>query len=231
MNNKKIIFFGGTGQCKVMRPIADIEGTLKSVLDETVDLSPPFADVKLYNGPTCYEDWKNDTLDYKNYYFCVTIGNPNAQARIDISDKLIKDGLRPLTLIHKTALIEKYTKLGEGLQIHADVVINPCASVGDYCILNTKSLVEHDCVLGPGVELGPGSVLCGNIRIGKNTWIGAGSVIRQNIKIGENVIVGAGSVVVKDIPDNEIVVGNPARPFTQRQRNNFFNKHHIKGKQ
>jgi len=53
--------------------------------------------------------------------------------------------------------------------------------------------------------------LAGNVHVGEFSFFGANAVIREGVKIGKNVLVGAGSVVIKDVPDNQIVVGNPAK--------------------
>lgn len=209
---KKIIFYGGTGQAKVMRPIADKIGKLVAVLDDTEDLTPPFSDVPLYCGKDCFQQWEQTRKD-DQYYFAVTIGNPNAKVRIEISDYLAKALLKPVSLIHETASIDPTAKLGTGAQVHAGALVGPYATIGNYCILNTNSLVEHDCILNDGVELGPSSVICGEVAIQDFTWIGANSTVRQRTNIGKNVIVGAGSVVVKDIEANTVVVGNPAKPL------------------
>ena len=209
----KILFWGGTGQCKVMKPIADRVGKLTVILDNTEGLESPYDDVPIYNGEDCFVEWREDTEDYKDYMFCITIGNPHAKIRRNLSKLLIDNGLQPISLIHHSSIIEEDVEIGEGVQIHSGVVVQPFSKIGDYCILNTKSLVEHDCILHSGVELAPGVILCGNIEIEENTWIGAGCTIRQNIKIGKNCIIGAGSMVIDDIPDNQKVVGVPAKKF------------------
>ena len=47
--------------------------------------------------------------------------------------------------------------------------------------------------------------------IGNNVNIGPGSIIFGNITIGDNVVIGAGTLINKDIPANSVVVGNPFR--------------------
>ncbi len=49
------------------------------------------------------------------------------------------------------------------------------------------------------------------IHIKEGVWIGSGSIILGNVTIGKFSVVGAGSVVTKDVPDYTIVVGNPAK--------------------
>jgi acetyltransferase-like isoleucine patch superfamily enzyme len=61
------------------------------------------------------------------------------------------------------------------------------------------------------VHIGPGAILCGNVKLGPHSFVGAGAVIRQGITVGKNAMIGAGAVVVKDVADNMTVVGVPAR--------------------
>ena len=201
-----VIFWGGTGQAKVLRPIIDsmLNHRLVAVFDDTEGLTPPFEDIPLYIG------WSN-IAKFINCKFAVTIGNPHAVVRRNLSDKLISAGLQCIDIIDKTSIIQPYTTIGKGVQIHPGAIVNPFAQIGDYCIINTGALVEHDDVLGDGVELGPRASLCGQVNIGENTWIGAGATIKDKLTIGKNCIIGAGAVVVKDVPDNCVMVGNPAK--------------------
>jgi len=209
---KKIIFYGGTGQCKTMRSIAEKSGSIVAILDDTENILPPFSDIPFFNGRKCLENFLEEMGD-DEYWFSVTIGNPNASARISISKKLEEMRMRPISLIHESSIIDPFSRMGLGCQVHAHVTVNSLAKIGNYCILNTGSIIEHDDVLSDGVEIGPGAILCGAVIVGENTWIGAGATVIQGIKIGKNCIVGAGAVVINDVPDNKTVVGVPARRF------------------
>jgi len=81
------------------------------------------------------------------------------------------------------------------------------------CTLTHNNRIEEGTVICPGVTI------CGEVIIGEYSFIGAGSVILPNIKIGNNVLIGAGSVVTKNIPDNQIVMGNPAKFYKWRSEN------------
>ena len=190
----------------MLRPIVESipNHKLVAIFDDTEGLRSPFKDIPLYHE-------HSKISNFYNCKFVVTIGNPHAFARRKISEKLISFGMKPINAIDKTSVILPYTKIGKGVQIHSGVIINPFACIGDYCIINTRALVEHDDIIESGVEVGPGAILCGQVHVGENTWIGAGAIVRDNLNVGKNCIIGAGAVVVKDVPDNTVVVGNPAK--------------------
>ena len=53
--------------------------------------------------------------------------------------------------------------------------------------------------------------MAGGVTIGDYAWIGMGAIIKQEVLVGQNAVVGMGSVVIKEIPNNNTVVGVPAR--------------------
>jgi acetyltransferase-like isoleucine patch superfamily enzyme len=81
--------------------------------------------------------------------------------------------------------------------------------------VNTRASIDHEGVLGDGVEIAPGATLCGHVHAGANAWVCAGATILPRIRIGADARVGAGAVVTRDVPDGVIVVGVPARLLTK----------------
>ena len=61
-----------------------------------------------------------------------------------------------------------------------------------------------------------------SIRISENVWLGINVTLLPGISIGEGAIIQAGSVVVKDVESLSIVGGNPAKPFSQRDSEHYF---------
>lgn len=61
-----------------------------------------------------------------------------------------------------------------------------------------------------------------DIIIEDNVWIGHNVTIIGACTIGEGAIIQAGSVVVKDVNALDIVGGNPAKVFSKRDKEHYF---------
>ncbi|HMK03744.1 MAG TPA: acetyltransferase [Ferruginibacter sp.] len=156
------------------------------------------------------ETSENALAAFKKNDFFIAIGDNNTRNKI--FGKLQQKDLLPANAIHPSLIMDDSVKIAaHGIMIAANVTINPLAEIGRGAICNTGCIIEHECIVGDFAHIGPGAVLCGNVKIGDRTFVGANAVIKQGITIGNNVMIGAGAVVVKDVPDNTTVVGVPAK--------------------
>jgi len=155
------------------------------------------------------EDSDKALAALKENDFFIAIGE-NA-TREKIFRKLAEKKLYPVNAIHPSAVIDPSVTLApNGIMVAANTVINPLAKIGVGAICNTSCIIEHECIIGDFAHIGPGAVLCGNVKVGNNTFVGANAVVRQGITIGNNAMIGAGAVVVKNVADNTTVTGVPA---------------------
>lgn len=154
-----------------------------------------------------------DNIDFlgwkENFQFILGIGNNKIRAKV--SKAVSNHNKSFLNVIHQSSSISQHFEIGTGNFISRNVAINALVKIGNFCILNTACVIEHECRIGNCVHIAPGTVLAGGVDIGDYTFIGANAVVKQGIKIGANVIIGAGSVILKDVPESAIIVGNPGR--------------------
>jgi len=152
----------------------------------------------------------NDAFSYINDYdIFVAIGNN--KTRENVLTRLKMAGASIPTLIHPSAIIGEKVEVGIGTVVMAGVVINCCSTIGEGCIINTSSIIDHDNIIEDYVHISPGVRLAGTVRVGKKSWLGIGSVVSNNINITAGCVIGAGAVVVKDITEPGTYVGVPVR--------------------
>ncbi len=126
-------------------------------------------------------------------------------------DKIKKSGYHLPNIIDPSAAVAPDVKMGEGIFVGKQAVVNAGARIGDMCIINSAAVVEHDCVVGRFSHIAVGSVLCGGVYVGERTLIGAGTVVIQEVAVGENVLIGAGTVVTGNVPGGVIKYGRVER--------------------
>ena len=134
-----------------------------------------------------------------------------AAVRKEIFEKFKSMGYSFATIIHDSCVIAGGICIQEGAQLMAGAVINTGSTVGANTIINTRAVIEHDCVVGSHSHISPGTVICGGCNIGSHVHIGAGSTLIQKIKVGDESIIGAGSLVLRDVKENSLVFGVPAK--------------------
>lgn len=148
-----------------------------------------------------------DTL--RSYDYFIGVGHNGIRRKVQ--EALISILGQPINAIHPTAVVSASVEMKHGVMISANATLNPLVTLGHGVICNTSCSIDHECTIDDFAHVGPGAVLCGNVRIGAGTFVGANAVVKQGVSIGKNVTIGAGTVVIRDIPDNTIVVGNPQR--------------------
>ena len=115
------------------------------------------------------------------------------------------------SIIHPSAQVSKYARIGKGVFIGALSNIDPDCRIEDFCIINNHASLSHDSIIGKGSHVSVGAALAGHTTVGQCCCIGIGSKVKDETTIGDYSTIGAGAVVIRDIPDNVTAVGCPAR--------------------
>lgn len=203
--NNKIVLLGYSGHGIVVADCALVSGMdVQFYAERRAVAQDPFMLTYLgFEGDKAFTGWNN------HYGFILGVGEN--KIRLNVAEKVEALNEQILQVIHPTASVSESVSLGRGIFIAKHASVNPLAQLGNFAILNTGSIVEHECVIGEAAHIAPGAVLAGSVRVGALSFIGANAVVKQGVQIGNNVTVGAGAVVIRDIADNETWAGNPAK--------------------
>lgn len=192
-----MILYGASGHAKV---IIDILHKNNIEVSKIIDDEPKSKDI--FNIPV----EKSSLTENNEKKVIISIGNN--EIRKKISEKYQFDYQ---TIMHPSAVISEFSKIGNGTVIMANAVVNSDSEIGKHCIINTSAIVEHDCKISDFVHISPNASLAGNVEVGEGAHIGIGSCVIQGVKIGKWATIGAGAVIIRDVPDFATVVGNPGR--------------------
>ena len=118
-------------------------------------------------------------------------------------------------------LLQKYCKLrhrfwsvisGAEIDLH-------CQIGGGLLIPHPNGIVIHpDSVIGPNCLIFQQVTLAGPCKLGFHVDIGAGAKLLGPLTIGDNVRVGANAVVTSDVQNDLTVVGIPAKPISNIEK-------------
>ncbi|GGI67274.1 acetyltransferase [Shewanella gelidii] len=196
---------GASGHGKVVAELAELNG---------------YSEIKFFDDAWPHklqvEHWSvvgntQSLFESIDSYDCIVVAIGNNSVRYSKHREIVEAGAKCPPLIHPKAIVSNYAQIKEGTVVMAGAAVNPFSTIGEACVLNTNSCVDHDCALQDGVHISPNASLAGAVQVGEKAWVGIGAQVRQQIKIGPEAVVGAGATVVKDVPKGKTVVGNPAK--------------------
>lgn len=130
-----------------------------------------------------------------------------------LGDQLESHDFEIASAIHPSAQLARNTTIGKGVVIAAGALVCAHCQIGDYAILNTGCIIDHESMIGMATHICPGVRLAGHVTVESGAHIGIGATVIQNVRIGFESIVGAGAVVTQDVDPMTTVVGVPARPI------------------
>lgn len=131
------------------------------------------------------------------------IGRPEIRWRV--FELLAQAGFHCPALVHPAAYVEPSARLEGGVQVLPQAYISSAVRVGFGTVINAGVVVSHDCVLGRCVNLSPGALLAGGVRVEDFAQIGMGATINIGITIGRGARVGNGATVKADVPPGGVV--------------------------
>ncbi len=149
---------------------------------------------------------------------CVTIAIGDNYTRYEKFQQVRRAGLRLVNVIHPSAHISPFVKIGEGVTILAGATINAGTVIEENVCVNTAASVDHDNYLEHSCHIFPNATLTGGVRVREFAYVGPGAVVTPKLTVQKYSYVGAGAVVLEDVPEGAQVCGVPAKVFKEQSR-------------
>src|SRR5690606_7423015 len=161
---KNILIIGASGHGKVIVDIIE-KGNLYNIqgfLDTYKQKGK-----KLFNYPILgTEDDLNGLVEKHDIYGCfIAIGDNYTRKIMAEKIAFLNPGMKFINAVHPTAIIGRNVKLGHGITIMAGVIVNSDSYIGDFCILNTQSFLEHDGTMHNFSSISSGVKTGGNLTL------------------------------------------------------------------
>ena len=220
LNMQNIVVIGANLHAKVVIDIIESEGKYKiaGLLDPYKQRMKPFAVTQFLAGRRFTQINRSLFTRWLHYCDCWEFQAFESCKKI----MKITSYLKPVSIIHPTATLASGVPVNEGTVIVPGAIINSSATVGRFCILNTKSSLDHDSVLKDFASLAPNATIGGSCTIGECSAICIGATLTHDIKIGEHSVIGAGSVVLKNIAPTVVAYGTPAEIIRRRKTKDSY---------
>ena len=165
---------------------------------------------------------KKKLINKKDTKGIITFGDNFLRKKIFSKVYKINKNFKWEKLISKQSFISKNVVVEQGSIVMPGVIINSYSRIGQICLINTGSIIEHDNYFKNFSSAGPGVTTSGNVIVNELSHLGTGSVVIHNITIGKNTILGANSVAIKNLDSDSVYVGNPAKKIKNRKKGSKY---------
>lgn len=223
INCKKVIIFGSSGHAKVAIDIFEKTENIKIIglLDSFKTINENTFDYQILGSEKALPNLLKTDPNIKIF---IAIGDN--WLRFQIMKKVldISPGIEFISAIHPSAIIGKNVIIGKGVVVMPGVIINSDSVIEDFCIINTKSSVGHECQVGKFASLASNVTLGGNVKIGNYSAISISATILNNKNVGSHSVIGAGAIVTKDCLDKAVYYGVPAKKIRMREIGDLYLK-------
>ena len=210
--NKSVIIIGGGGHAAVLVDMLIMaQRQIIAYVAPTKSLNKTFENFQWLSADDDILTYSADTIELVN-----GIGSlPHTNLRTRLFNDFKRKGYTFASIISSNALISPSVSFEEGVQVFPGAIINSQSHIGVNSIINSGTIVEHDCIIGAHNHLAPKVALSGAVTTKDHVHIGTGANIIQAIHIGQNVTIGAGATVTQHIADHLVVY--PAKVFIKKQ--------------
>jgi sugar O-acyltransferase (sialic acid O-acetyltransferase NeuD family) len=198
-NTRDLIIFGGGGQGKTLIDLVRLLDCyrLVGIVDDGLPAGSEILGVPVLGGAGVLPELRARGVELA---LNAVGGIGNVDVRLRVFDRLTQAGFAFPAVIHPSAVVESSAVVEDGVQVLPLTYIGSDARVGFGTLINSHVIVSHDCVIGQVVNLSPGAMLAGGVRVEDYAQIGMGATVNLYLTIGSRARIGNGATVKSDVP-------------------------------
>jgi sugar O-acyltransferase (sialic acid O-acetyltransferase NeuD family) len=218
---KNIVLFGSGGHAKVIADIIEKEKLchILGLIDPNQTLG-----AECFGYPVLGSDDQLSHLIKKHNIDGGVIAVGDNWVRYLVAQTILNlvPNFHFVNAIHPSAQIACRVTLKRGTVVMPGAVINSGSEIGEFCIINTNSSIDHDNVFENYSSIMPNAATGGGVRVGEFSALGMGASILQAVHIGTHTVIGAGAVLLENADDYSVVIGSPAKAKKTRKRGDTY---------
>ena len=196
--DKRIIIYGAGGHAKVIVSMLRLlDWEIAGLIDDKVPAGTIVSGVEVLGTADKLDELRSQGIS--NAVNSIG-GIGNYAIRWNIFERLRGLNFNFPTLVHPSAFVEDTAKLADGVQILAQSYVSSDCSIGFGSLINSGVIMSHDTEAGLCVNMSPGAMVAGTVKVADYAQIGMGATIDLGLRIGSGAIIGNSAVVKADVP-------------------------------
>ena len=199
MVKEELLLFGAGGHCRSCIDVIE-QGTdfwIMGVVERPNAVHEPrFLSSEPLGYPIIGTEEKLERIRETCRNALITVGQiKSVSIRLSVYERLKKLDFRLPTVVSPLAHVSPHATVGEGTIVMHHAVVNAGATVGRGCILNSKSLVEHDATVGDYTHISTAAVVNGGVTVGARSFVGSHATVVHDVRLSDDLFCRAGALV------------------------------------